>query len=56
MPRTYTNKGDLRRSEHITALFTKEEKERVMQAALAVSKPASVFIHEIVLERVGRAA
>lgn len=49
MPRVYVTLGDRRRCEHITALFTKDEKDRVMQAARAANIPASILIHRIVL-------
>lgn len=51
MPRIYTTKGDDKRGDPITALFTREEKRRVCEAAQAANLKASVFIHQLVLSR-----
>lgn len=51
MPRTYVTKGDNKRGDPITAMFTREEKRRVFEAAEAANLKASVFIHQVVLSR-----
>lgn len=56
MPRIYTRLGEKRRGEAITALFTADEKQRVVTAAQAANMPASVFIHHMVMKRLETAA
>jgi hypothetical protein len=51
MPRIYMTKGELKRKEPITALFTTAEKERVRQMALASNLPPSVFVYRLVIAR-----
>jgi uncharacterized protein (DUF1778 family) len=54
VPRIYKTKGDLRRCEYLTALFTKDEKQRIREAASSRNLPVSIFIHQAVIERIGQ--
>jgi hypothetical protein len=52
MPRIYHKLGeDRRRGVHVTALFTVAERERLEQAARVNNVAMSVFIHNLVIER-----
>jgi len=50
VPRIYVKKGELRRSEAITSLFTKDEKQRVTEIAQAHGLPPAVFVRSIVIK------
>jgi hypothetical protein len=56
VPRVYVRKGDRRRGEAITSLFTKEEKERVAAAALSYGLPMSIYVHRVVIASIGEVA
>ena len=51
MPRVYRTKGELKRSEPITALFTKDQKRRLIEAAIASNLPPGVLVYQIVIAR-----
>jgi len=56
MARVYLRKGERRRNEAITALFTAEEKQRVIDAATKLNIPLSIFIHQTILSHIDEIA